>query len=70
MYGTADIRFPIEDIEAMYRNAPGPKELWLLDGVSHGIARGGVPEAGYAQYRDNMRAFLEAKAPACLEALP
>ena len=50
----------------MVDNAPGPKEFWQLEGVRHGIASIGVPEAGLQAYVDKMRSFLREKAPACL----
>lgn len=66
MHGTADRTFSVEDVTELHDAAPGPKELWLLDGVAHGISSGGVPEAGLGPYFEKMRTFLEVKAPKCL----
>ena len=68
MHGSIDIKFIIEHVEENYNNAPGPKELWILEGVDHGIANGGVPEAGLTEYYDRMLGFLQEKAPSCLSA--
>ena len=66
MLGTLDNKFTPEQVQTMMDNAPGPKEFWQLEGVRHGIANIGVPEAGYQAYVDKMRSFLRDKAPACL----
>jgi len=67
MIGSEDIKFPVEDIQEMVNNAPNPKkELWVLEGVNHGISNGGVPEAGLQDYLDRMLGFLEKNAPECL----
>jgi len=66
LHGSLDNRFPIEHVEENFNNAPGPKDLWVLDGIYHGIENGGVPEAGLTQYYEHMTAFLREKAPACL----
>ena len=69
LHGSLDNRFPIEHVEENYNNAPGPKELWALEGIYHGIQNGGVPEAGLTQYYEKMTAFLEEKAPECLTSI-
>lgn len=58
MHGTADRTFSVDEVTDLYDNAPGPKELWLLDDVGHGIAGGGIPEAGLEAYFDKMTGFL------------
>ena len=66
MIGDADTIFPLEDVEAIYAALGGPKELWVLPGVRHGVADGGVPLAGFNAYADKVMGFLKAKAPSCL----
>ena len=66
MHGSVDIKFIIEHVEENYNNAPGPKDLWVLEGINHGISTGGVPEAGLTEYYDRMLGFLQDKAPSCL----
>ena len=66
MHGTLDERFPIESVEENYGYAPGPKDIWILEGVTHGIDNGGGPEAGLREYFSRMTTFLEEKAPNCL----
>ena len=66
MHGSIDIKFIIEHVEENYNNAPGPKDLWILEGINHGISNGGVPEAGITEYYERMLGFLSAKAPSCL----
>lgn len=66
MTGTLDNKFPIEDVEELYAAAPGPKQLWALEGVYHGISNGGVPEDGLDAYFATMRTFFEEKAPGCV----
>ncbi|MEL6345306.1 MAG: alpha/beta fold hydrolase [Myxococcota bacterium] len=64
MIGSADQRFSPDDVEEMVDNAgadPANKELWILDGVQHGITGGGVPEAGLSVYLERIAAFLDEK---------
>lgn len=68
MHGSIDIKFPIEHVEENYNNAPGPKDLWILEGINHGISNGGVPEAGISAYYEKMSTFLDEKASSCLSA--
>ena len=66
MVGEDDNKFPIEDMQAMYDAASGPKELWIVPGAKHGIANVGVPEAGLSPYFEKMSAFLAESAPECI----
>lgn len=66
MVGGEDEKFPPEDFRQLIEAAPGPTELWILDGVKHGMSNGGVPEAGLAEYFERMDAFLVEHAPECL----
>jgi len=66
MAGTEDRTTPVVKVEELFELAPQPKELWVLDGVDHGIRDGGIPEAGLAAYTDKLRSFLRAEAPACV----
>lgn len=66
MIGTADKQFPPDEVRRIAEAAPGPSELWILDGVAHGVDPGGIVEAGIAPYRNRVRGFLEQQAPACL----
>jgi pimeloyl-ACP methyl ester carboxylesterase len=66
MHGSVDIKFTIEHVEENHNNAPGPKDLWILEGINHGISNGGVPEAGITEYYDKMFSFLNEKASSCL----
>jgi len=59
--------FPLEDQQALFDNAPGPKEMWIAEGAKHGIANGGVPEVGLTPYFAAMRSFLQNTAPACVD---
>ena len=67
MHGTADTYFLIEHARENYEAALGPKELWEVEGVEHGIEpNGGVPENGLGAYFSKMEAFLESKATTCI----
>lgn len=66
MLGDADREILPADIEALYAAAPGPKTLWELPGVRHGISDGGVPEAGFAAYVAKIESFFVDRAPGCL----
>ena len=68
MIGTKDRKFTVASWIEILEVATGPKELWILDGVDHGIASGGVPEAGFSAYGEKIRSFLEVNAPTCVEA--
>jgi len=67
MIGTKDRKFTVASWEEILEKATGPKELWVLDGVDHGIASRGVPEAGFTEYGTRILTFLETHAPACIE---
>ena len=66
LIGDRDIKFPVEDVQRLVDHAAGPKTLWVLPGVNHGIANGGVPEAGLEEYLNQISTFLENKASGCL----
>ena len=66
MVGSDDATTPEQSARAVFEAAPEPKELWVLDGVAHGIRGGGVPEAGLSTYLDRIEAFLDAKATRCV----
>lgn len=66
MSGTVDDRNSIEEVRDFYELIRGPKDLWELEGVNHGIKTIGVPEAGVTEYLAKMEEFLQAKAPGCL----
>jgi len=59
MGGTEDTFFSPTDLQTFVDNAGGPAELWMLEGVHHGISDGGVPEAGLTAYIERMEDFLE-----------
>jgi pimeloyl-ACP methyl ester carboxylesterase len=67
MVGELDSRFPPRMQEELFENAAGPKELWELPGVRHGISDGGVPEASLADYEAKMRDFIRDNAQDCLQ---
>jgi pimeloyl-ACP methyl ester carboxylesterase len=52
--GTADTNTTVADTRALYRSAPGPKSLWLLDGVGH-AATGSIFTD---EYRRRVQALL------------
>jgi pimeloyl-ACP methyl ester carboxylesterase len=61
MIGTEDNKFSVEEVTLLHDNAGTPaadKELWVLDGVGHGISGGGIPEAGLADYLGRIDVFL------------
>lgn len=62
MVGSEDTFFPAAEVTRLAESAGGDTELWVLDGVRHGISDGGVVEAGIAAYRDRVRAFLDGTA--------
>jgi hypothetical protein len=66
MIGTEDIKFTLEDQREVFDGVKGPKEFWTLEGVSHGIANRGIPEAGLTAYQEKMASFLETHASSCL----
>lgn len=66
MAGTADKRFTPDDVRALYDMVEGPKDLWVLDDVGHGISGGGVPEDSLTEYHRRISEFLASKSPACL----
>lgn len=61
MGGSADQIFTPEDFRQLHQGLVGPSELWLLDGVGHGITGGGVPEAGWQDWQDALLQFVEGK---------
>lgn len=66
MIGSIDRTFTTRSAKELYDNAPGTKEMWVLEGVDHGLKSGGVPEAGFTQYKDKMLQFLKTKALSCI----
>lgn len=66
MHGTEDDAFPLEDVRELYEAAPGPKELWVVDGASHGMGVGVAETATLAGYIEGIDTFLTAHAPGCL----
>jgi pimeloyl-ACP methyl ester carboxylesterase len=66
MIGDEDRRFDWRDWERIVDNAAGPKDLWVLPGVDHGIATRGVPEAGVEAYFRRLDEFLSLQGQACL----
>lgn len=66
LIGDEDQRFAYQDWAEVIDNATGPKRLWVLPGVEHGIDGGGVPEADFSEYSEQIRDFLREEAPACL----
>ncbi len=67
MVGSLDRKFTPATIQEVLDNAPGYSELWLLDGVDHGIGSRGVPEAGFSEYGSKVLSFLEEHGAACLD---
>jgi len=68
MIGDLDVKFTVDEIRQMYDNAGTPaesKRLWVLEGVGHGIADEGIPEAGLTPYFAELDAFIADNAPAC-----
>jgi hypothetical protein len=68
MVGSIDRKFPVDDLAIVLEEAPGVTDLWVLEGVDHGIGSRGVPEAGFGLYAEKLVGFLEQHAPDCLEA--
>ena len=50
----------------MMEIATGPSELWVVEGVDHGIATRGIPEANFREYESQILSFLTNHAPNCL----
>ncbi len=68
MIGDLDVKFTVADITAMYDNAATPadsKRLWVLEGVGHGIADEGIPEAGLTAYFAELDGFIAEQGAAC-----
>lgn len=53
--GTEDHRIPCRHAEAIYKDAAGPKELWIVAGAGHASALGRAPE----QYEKHVIDFFE-----------
>lgn len=58
MTGTADTTAPTEKVHLLMEHGPGPREVWELPGVRHGLSDGGIPEAGLDDYLEHLRTFL------------
>jgi pimeloyl-ACP methyl ester carboxylesterase len=67
MVGSLDRKFTPETVQEVLDNAPGATELWVLEGVDHGIGSRGVPEAGFEEYKAKLFAFLETHGTDCLD---
>jgi hypothetical protein len=52
--GTRDHRIPCRHAERIYKNALGPKELWIVNGAGHAAALGHAP----MEYENRVIAFL------------
>jgi fermentation-respiration switch protein FrsA (DUF1100 family) len=52
--GTADLNTPPDETRSLYGAAPGPKTLWLIDGLDHP----GVSSVWTDAYRRRVRAFF------------
>ena len=62
MIGDADATFRVQDTEQLVAEAGASddqKKLWVLPGVQHGLANGGVPEASFADWAAEIDAFLD-----------
>lgn len=53
--GTNDHTIPCRHAEEIYKDARGPKELWVVDGAEHASALGRAP----AEYESRVTSFLE-----------
>jgi uncharacterized protein len=53
--GTNDHRIPCRHAEAIYAAAPGPKELWIVQGAGHASALGQAP----AEYENRVVSFFQ-----------
>ncbi len=65
MTGTDDSKFPTEDVRDFARNTGGASEIWILDGVGHGIGGGGVPEAGLTEWMGKLEGFFADTGSTC-----
>ncbi len=65
MIGTEDEVVAGPDVqEPFIESGSGPAELWVVEGASHGIAGGGIPEdAGVTAYLDRLRSFVDEHCP-------
>jgi alpha-beta hydrolase superfamily lysophospholipase len=53
--GTDDHRIPCRHVQATYKAATGPKELWIVQGAGHASALGQAP----AEYENRVVSFFE-----------
>lgn len=67
MLGTDDRKFTEESWRDILSAATEPSELWLLDGVDHGLASRSIPEAGFAKYAQRIQGLLRTHSPQCIE---
>jgi uncharacterized protein len=58
MSGTADDLFFTDDVKTLVNTGPGPREMWVLPDIHHGVSDIGIPEAGFDAWRDQIDAFL------------
>jgi uncharacterized protein len=65
MIGTEDETVPgVENARELVEAGGGPAELWVVEGASHGIGGGGIPEdAGLAEYLAELTDFVTARCP-------
>lgn len=66
LHGTDDPLFPIESVEVLYENAPGPKVMHIVEGARHGLGDG-IPEtAGFEEYARLLDEYFADQGSACL----
>lgn len=65
MIGTEDETLPgVEASRALAEAGTGPSKVWVVEGASHGIGGGGIPEdAGLAKYFAELTDFVTAHCP-------
>jgi len=65
MVGTEDEVVPGPDVQRPFlEGGEGPAELWVVEGASHGIGGGGIPEdAGLTAYLDRLGGFVQGRCP-------
>jgi len=69
MIGTIDVKFTVEEVTLVHDNAGGSadqKQLWVPEGVGHGIADEGIPEAGLTAYFEELETFFAGPGATCI----
>lgn len=69
MIGTVDVKFTVEEVTLLHEAAGSPassKQLWVPEGVGHGIADEGIPEAGLTPYFAELETFFAGPGAGCL----